>query len=213
MRLERARQSLHEHVERGVGRLELITLGLQIDNLLQNRIHQGLVVRQLVLGGQGGDVRSAGELADQNPPLVADKLRVHVLVAAGGPGDGMHVHPTLVGKRALTDERLIVTMIQVGRLINKPRQLGQVCQRPAAEDLIGLLDSQIRHDGDQIGVAAPLADAVDRALHLYSPGIDGRQRIGDRQLAVVVRVDADGHFHRLQRLCRRPCALGDDFWQ
>ena len=56
-----------------------------------------------------------------------------------------------------------------------------------------LLEGQIGDDGDQIGVAAALAEAVDRALHLHGPGVDGGQRIGHGQLAVVVAMDADRH--------------------
>src|SRR5262245_23584029 len=145
VRLEGAGDAADEHVERGLGRFEVIALGLEIDDLLEDRVHQGLVVGQLVLGGEGRDVRAAGQLAHENPPLVADQSRVHVLVAAGGPGDGVNVHAALVGEGALAYEWLIVAVIEVGRFIDKPRQLGQVGQRPAAKDLVALLDAQIGH--------------------------------------------------------------------
>ena len=37
-------------------------------------------------------------------------------------------------------------------------------------------------------------------MHLHGAGIDRRQRIGDRQFAVVVAVNADWHFGRFQHL-------------
>ena len=44
---------------------------------------------------------------------------------------------------------------------------------------------------DQIGVAAALADAVQRALDLAHAGLDGGQRIGDRLAGVVMGMDAE----------------------
>ena len=56
----------------------------------------------------------------------------------------------------------------------------------------------------EVGVAAALADAVERALDLAHAGAHGHQRVGDRVLRVVVGVDAEmraGHVLR---------HLGDD---
>src|SRR5205085_11255033 len=45
--------------------------------------------------------------------------------------------------------------------------------------------------GDQVGVAATLAEAVDRPLHLDAAVLDGGHRVRDRQLGVVVAVDRE----------------------
>ena len=51
-----------------------------------------------------------------------------------------------------------------------------------------------RHDDLFEGaVAGPLADAVDGALDLPRPFVQGGQAVGDRQAQVVVAVDADDH--------------------
>ena len=55
----------------------------------------------------------------------------------------------------------------------------------------GGLKKQRRDDGDQVGVAATLADAVERALDLAHAGLDRGQRIGDGLAGVVMRVDAE----------------------
>ena len=53
------------------------------------------------------------------------------------------------------------------------------------------LEHEVRDHGAEVGVADALAVAVDRPLHLARAGGDGRERVRDRQLAVVVDVDAD----------------------
>ncbi len=53
------------------------------------------------------------------------------------------------------------------------------------------LQRQRRDETDEIGVAAALAKAVQRALHLPRAGADGGERIGDRIAGVVMGVDAE----------------------
>ena len=43
----------------------------------------------------------------------------------------------------------------------------------------------------EIGVAAALAETIQRALHLPHAGADGGERIGDRVAGVVVGMDAE----------------------
>ena len=57
----------------------------------------------------------------------------------------------------------------------------------------GFLQRQVGDDRDQIGVAAALAEAVDRALHLHGARRDRGQRIGHGQFAIVVAMNADRH--------------------
>ena len=52
------------------------------------------------------------------------------------------------------------------------------------------LERQVRDGGGQVGIAGPLAVAVDAALDLGHPGLDGHQRVGHRAAGVVVAVDA-----------------------
>ena len=50
---------------------------------------------------------------------------------------------------------------------------------------------QRRDQGDEVGVAAALAEAVQRALHLARAGVDRGERVRDRVAGVVVGVDAE----------------------
>ena len=101
-----------------------------------------------MLGGHGGDVRAAGKLADQNPPLVADELWVHVLVGARRSGDGMDMHPPFVREGAVAHERLIGTEIDVGRFVDEARQLCQVFQVASAKQAVAHFEAEIRHHGN-----------------------------------------------------------------
>ncbi len=53
------------------------------------------------------------------------------------------------------------------------------------------LQQQCRDERDHVGVAATLAEAVQRALHLTDARADSGERIRDRVLGVVVGVDAE----------------------
>ena len=53
------------------------------------------------------------------------------------------------------------------------------------------LELQRRDDGDEIGVAAALAEPVERALDLPRAGAHGGECVGHRLLGVVMGVDAD----------------------
>ena len=53
------------------------------------------------------------------------------------------------------------------------------------------LQQQRRDEGDQVGVAAAFANAVERALDLAHAGADRRQRISHRLPGIVMGVDAE----------------------
>ena len=72
-------------------------------------------------------------------------------------------------------------------------ELAQRFRRDAGLEALGEfgLQRQRRDQRHEIGVAAALAEAVQRALHLPRAGADGGERIGDRVVGVVVGVDAE----------------------
>ena len=97
--------------------------------------------------------------------------------------------------------------VAVGRavedLVERVRDMGE-----ALELLVGdadlefvrefRLELQRRDDRDEVGVAAALAEAVERALDLARAGAHRGERIRHRLLGVVMGVDAD--------MARRGCA-------
>ncbi len=88
--------------------------------------------------------------------------------------DGMDVHATFVSKRTLADEGLIVSELKIGCFVNESRQFGQMVQGSALKNLKAfLLERQIGHNVDQVGVATTLTDTIDGALNLIATCIDG----------------------------------------
>ena len=95
------------------------------------------------------------------------RRRVDVLVAAGVLADAVDVHPPLVGERAGADERLAGPEVHVRRLVDVTRDLRQVRELLGRKDVVALvLQGEVGDHAAEVDVAAALADAVDRPLHL-----------------------------------------------
>ena len=95
---------------------------------------------------------------------VGEAVALGVAIEVGVDLQRRRVQPRLVRERARADPRLVGVRRDVGNLRDRvadPHELGEraVRQHRAAE-----LDLQRRDDGEQVGVARPLAVAVGRAL-------------------------------------------------
>ena len=102
----------------------------------------------------------------------------------------------LGGKGALADIRRVAIGAAVEPLVQRVRDVRELLQRGVADaDVEGVgefgLQLERRDDRHQIGVAAALAEPVERALDLPRAGAHGGKGIGHRLLGVVVGVDAD----------------------
>ncbi len=97
----------------------------------------------------------------------------------------------LVGEGALADVGRVLVRGQVEALVQEPRdprQLGQLVVADA--DLELGLQLQGGDQRDQVGVAAALAQPVERALNVAHPGANRGQRVGDGVAGIVVGVNA-----------------------
>ncbi len=132
-----------------------------------------------------------GHVRDQHAHVVADQLRVDVLVQVGVHLDGGRVQPGLVREGRSPHVGLAVVHRDVGDAgdgVADPGCLRQGCgghQRPA------VLQLQVGDDGDEVGVAGALPVAVHCALHVHHAGFDGGEGVGDGAAGVVVAVDAE----------------------
>ncbi len=71
------------------------------------------------------------------------------------------------------------------------RDAGHVGERALGQDGLAVLELQRGDDGEQVGVADPLAVAVGGALDVRGARVDGGQGVGDGAAGVVLGVDAE----------------------
>jgi hypothetical protein len=73
------------------------------------------------------------------------------------------------------------------------RETAQLLDAHAGLEMQGVvrLQHQRRNERDEIGIAAALAQAVERALHLPDTGADRGEAVGDGVLGVVMGMDAE----------------------
>ena len=90
--------------------------------------------------------------------------------------------------------------LDVGDVVDEPRELRQPVEVLARRALDAELEHEVRDDRGEVRVPRSLAVAVDRALHLARSCGDRRERVGHRELAVVVGVNADAGPERPDRV-------------
>ena len=100
------------------------------------------------------------------------------------------MHAGLVGKSTFPDVGPVFGGTQIGNLIQQQGQTAQLGQLRTAGQPGLHFEGQGGDDGAEIGVAGPFSIPVDGALDHGGAGFDRGQRIGHRQLGVVVRVNA-----------------------
>src|SRR6266403_2048589 len=183
----------HEELERRLGPLEGEALRLEVLQVAEERRHRRLVRLEVEAetGGLVEEVRAPGQVRDQHALAVADQVRVDVLVGGRVLLHRGHVQPALVREGALPDEGLALVGLQVGELVDQVGDLRELLQLRGRHAVIPVLQLQHRDHRHQCRVPAALAEAVDRALHLHAAVRDALDRVRDRQLAVVVAVDAE----------------------
>src|SRR5947208_5867004 len=188
----------HEELERRLGPLEGEALRLEVLQVAEERRHRRLV--RLEVEAETGrlveEVRAPGQVRDQHALAVADQVRVDVLVGGRVLLHRGHVEPALVSEGALSDEGLALVGLQVGQLVDQVGDLGELLQLRGRDAVLPVLQLQHRDHRHQVRVPTALAEAVDRALHLHAAVRDALHRVRDRQLAVVVAVDAERGWHR-----------------
>ena len=88
-----------QHLQRGIGHLEVISGVLEPLQLIDHIGHGGLVDLDAELGGFQLHRRPSRQVAEQEACAVADGRRVDMLVAVGASRDGAGVQARLVGER------------------------------------------------------------------------------------------------------------------
>ena len=128
--------------------------------------------------------------------LLPTSAGVDVLVGLRRLQDRRGMDAGLGRERAVADVGRMAVGRAVENLVERARDMGEAGELVVGNaDLETLgelgLELQRRDDRHQVGVAAALAEAVERALDLAGAGAHRRERVRHRLLGVVVGVDAD----------------------
>ena len=137
-----------------------------------------------------------------------DRLGGHDLIGDLLLDQAVLVDARLVGEGVGPDDRLVRLDRDARDLRQEPRGLVDVLgldPRMEAEEVLPGLDG---HD-DLLhrAIPGPLADPVDRALHLARPVLHGGQGIGGGEPQIVVAVDRNDRLARCSAPVRRGCAI------
>ena len=129
--------------------------------------------------------------------------------------DGTRVQPGLVREGGRPDVRLTAVGRHVGELADRVRHPRCLPEPALRQHQPGPLELQVGDHGEDVGVAGPLAVAVERPLHVGCAGVHGRERVGDCTARVVVAVDAEPgagrlahRVHDVGHLVGQPPAVG-----
>ena len=143
------------------------------------------------LDGLHGERGAPRHLRDHHARPVAHQGGVEVLVEIPATGDRTRVQAALVGE----DRGADVGLLRVGGDVD---ELGDVVgHRRQPLHAVGGDGADVEFEGQvgdrrgQVGVARPLAVAVDAPLHLGGPGAHRGERVRHRHAGVVVAVDAE----------------------
>src|SRR5208283_4514484 len=137
------------------------------------------------------DVGAARELGEQHAAIVAEECGIDVLVGRGVALDSRDVQAALVRERAAADVRLARKRREVGEFVDQRRNLAHHFELGGGHAMVAELDLQVGDYRNQIRVAASLAEAVDRPLHLHRAGAHAGKGVGDRDFRVVMTVNSN----------------------
>ena len=193
-----AEHAPREQLEGGVGRLIGIAHRLALLHLLEQARDARIVLRRddadaLELGE---DVGAAGLVRDQQLAPVADRLGRHMLVGARVLLHGRDMDAAFMREGRLADIRRMPVGRAVQHLVENARGMGQrpeLLRRDAGLEALGIvrLQHQRRDDRGEIGIAAALAEPVQRALDLPRAGAHRGERVGHAVIGVVMHMDAE----------------------
>ena len=182
--------SFHEQLERSVRGLELVAFVFPVLHLCQDLRHSLMIIRQVSLGRLGQYGGPAGQLRHQDSSLVAQQRGIDVLVRGGVFLHGIDVEPAFVRERVGAHKGLALAPVHIGQLVHVSRQLRQPVEPFPVETCIAGLQHEVGYHRAEVRVAAPFAQAVDRALHVRHAMLDCYERVARSEVAVVVSVDA-----------------------
>ena len=193
-----AEHAAGEELEGGAGALIGIADRLPLLDLAEERVEAAVVPldAEPQAGELGNNIGLPRLVGDEEVAPVADRLRRDVLVGPRVLDDGRGVDAGLGGEGARPDIGRLPVGGAVDQLVEAPGDAGEARKalgRDADPEALGIgrLQHEGRDDRGEVGIAAALADAVQRALDLAGAGAHGGERVRHRLLGVVMGVDAE----------------------
>src|SRR6202008_605458 len=104
--------------------------------------------------------------------------------------DRRDMHTSLVRKSTRADKRRRRSQLKVRDLTHESRRFAQLPQTFRSNRVTTQLQFEVRNDGTQVRIAATLAIAIDRSLHMTRTGTNRGKRVCNCELAIVVTVNA-----------------------
>ena len=194
-----AEHAARQQLERGIRRLIGIADRLALLHLVEQARDARIVLRDTSMPMRSSSARMferPGLVRDEHPAPVADRLRRHMLIGARVLLHGRDMEAAFMREGRLADIRRVPVGRAVQDLVEQARGVGQrpqLLRRDAGLEAIGIigLQHQRRDDRGEIGVAAALAEPVQRALDLARAGAHRRERVRHGVVGVVMRMDAE----------------------
>jgi hypothetical protein len=141
--------------------------------------------------GFAQQIPAPGQVGNNDPHLITNQFRLHMLVRFCTPPHGRHMDSTFVRKRRFPNKRQMFIGREIGNFGHKMGEVVKAIQFPGRQTLAVHFEFEIGHDGDQVGIATALANSIDGSLDLDRALPNGRQRVDYRALGVVVGVDSE----------------------
>ena len=185
-----AERASHQQIEGPVGRFELVSAVFHLFDVPEQLPGQVLGHRQPQGGRSPDHRRPSGLLGDDHPGVVAHQVGTGVFVGIGTAGQSGRMQTGLVRERRSSHIRAVGFQGDVhhlGDVMGDGRDLREALFVHHGN---AHLQHQVGDDSGQIGVAGPLAIAVNATLNLSNPVCCGAQRRSHRASGVVMEMDS-----------------------
>ena len=130
-----------------------------------------------------------GQFGYGYPELIAHFCRVNMLIAFLPFTHAGNMEAALMAESAGADIRHKGVRHQIGHFADIAGDLGQFSQLFIRNTIYTQFEFQVGNNNAEISITAAFSVAVDSTLDLSSTGFNCRQRIGNRQTAIIMSMD------------------------
>lgn len=155
------------------------------------------------------DIASSRKFGNKHALAVADFFRLDMLIKARVTIDRADMDTALMGESGFAHKSLPRKRFHIHYFIHIRGSRGNLPEHIVGQTFFTQFHFDNGNDGTKIGIAAPLADAVHRALNVRRSRLQGGERIGDGKFAVVMGVNAERRFGQFFLQIRTICETSE----